>query len=147
MRQWLVLALALLMAGCTSAGGTSIATKAGGEALRVVQEHSRSFNRRDLGGMMAGVSPEVEWYSVDGENIALELRGRDALRDAMADYFKATPSFRSEIESAVVSGAYVSVCERASWQSASGPRTQTAIAVFEVRDDLIRRVWYYPAER
>ena len=147
MRHWLVLAATLLMTGCASSGGTSSAPNAGRETLRVVQQHERSFSRRDLGGMMAGVSPDIEWYSIDGESVALELRGREALRDAMADYFMATPSFRSEIEDAVVSGAYVSVLERASWQGESGPRSRTAIAVFEVRDGLIRRVWYYPAER
>ena len=46
-----------------------------------------------------------------------------------------------------VSGRYVTVRERASWTSKSGEkRSQASLAVYEIRDGLVARVWYYPAE-
>ena len=41
------------------------------------------------------------------------LRGREAVRDGMLTYFAENPSFRTEIEEATVSGAFVAVRERA----------------------------------
>ena len=65
----------------------------------------------------------------------------------MTSYFESTPSARSIIEDSMVSGRYVTVRERASWKTGSGEeRSQASVAVYEIRDGLIARVWYYPAE-
>jgi len=39
----------------------------------------------------------------------------------------------------------VTFLERASWTSQKGERTQSSVAVYEVREEKIVRVWYYPA--
>ena len=147
MKHRIMPALVLLAAGCASTGPEPVASGVGTEALDVVRQHAAAFSARDMGALLDGVAPDIEWYSIDGGDVTLELTGRAALRDAMFTYFAETPTFRSEIEGAVVSGAFVSVRERATWQTPSGPRTQTAIGVFEVRDGVIRRAWYYPAQR
>ena len=53
----------------------------------------------------------------------------------------------STLSSAAENGAFISVVETARWKRDDGQDAeQSAIAVYEVRDNLIRRVWYYPAE-
>lgn len=85
--------------------------------------------------------------SVQGTSVSVEASGKDALRQGMASYFRSIPSARSTIEDSMISGRYVVVRERASWKDKNGEeRSQAAVAVYEVRDGLVARVWYYPAE-
>jgi len=113
--------------------------------LAVVQGHADAFNRHDAEDLLSWVSPAVEWVNVQGSITSVEVRGREMLRDYMATYFEAQPTVRSEIEEAVVTGDYVAVRERASWTAPDGEeRSQASLAVYNVRDGLIQRVWYYP---
>ena len=113
--------------------------------LAVVQGQIDAFNRQNAEDMLAWVAPAVEWINVQGGTTSVEVRSREALRDYMATYFEALPTARSTIEDAVVTGEFVAVRERASWTSADGEeRSQASLAVYQVRDGLIQRVWYYP---
>jgi hypothetical protein len=69
------------------------------------------------------------------------------VRTQLTAYFRQLPSARSAIETITALGPWVSVRERASWSSASGPRSQAALSIYEVRSGVIHRVWYYPAVR
>ena len=112
--------------------------------LAVVQGHMDAFNRHDPEDLLSWVSPAVEWLNVQGGITSVEVRGREMLRSYMATYFEAQPAVRSEIEEAVVTGEFVAVRERASWTAPDGEeRSQAALAVYNVRDGLIQRVWYY----
>ena len=107
-----------------------------------------AFNRHDVEAMTAEVDPAFEWFMVDGEKVTVETRGVDALRDSMRGYFEGLPSARSKVEDVMVSGAYVTLRERASWTSKSGEqKSQSALAVYELREGKLRRAWYFPAER
>jgi hypothetical protein len=115
--------------------------------LGIVREHMEAFNRHDVEAMAARVAPDFVWFGVAGEEVTVEARGRAALADGMRSYFAALPSVRSEIEESVVSGSFVAIRERATWTDASGAqRTQASLGIYEIRDGLIQRVWYYPAE-
>ncbi len=46
---------------------------------------------------------------------------------------------------ALLTGPYVAIRERVSWTSKSGRKSQAALGIYEVRDGLVQRVWYYPA--
>ena len=61
----------------------------------------------------------------------------------MTAFFQAMPEGRSEIRALSVSGAFVSVVEEAFWQTGDDSGSQCAMAVYEVVDELIERVWYY----
>ena len=66
----------------------------------------------------------------------------------LAGYFKSLPDVRSEMFDITQTGVFVSYRERASWTAKDGkPRAQQALAVYEMRDGLIVRVWYFPAVR
>lgn len=62
----------------------------------------------------------------------------------MTSYFRSLPDVRSTIEASFENGPWVTVRERVHWTGASGPRTQASIAVYEIRDGRVRRVWYFP---
>ena len=126
--------------------GAVLAQPASPEAA--VRANLDAFNRHDVEALVATVAPDFAWFNIDGEKLLPDTRGRDALRKGMAAYFKSQPSVRSGFESLTVNGAFVSVKERASWNNKVGePRSQVALAVYEVRDGLILRVWYFPAEK
>lgn len=114
------------------------------DPLAVFYRMTVAFNAHDVEGMLACVDDDIQWFSVNGDRIDVEARGREAFRGAMEAYFTAIPGARSEIESAVVSGAFVSVRERAFW---GDDQSQVALGVFEVRHGRILRVWYYPASK
>ena len=128
------------------AAASALAQPASPEAA--VRANLAAFNRHDVEALVATVAPDFAWFNIDGEKMAPDTHGRDALRKGMAAYFKSQPSVRSGFESLTVNGAFVSVKERASWNNKAGePRSQVALAVYEVRDGLILRVWYFPAEK
>jgi hypothetical protein len=72
-----------------------------------------------------------------------EIRGTKYLEQGMTAFFQAMPEGRSEICALTVSGPFVSVVEEAFWQTADDSGSQCAMAIYEVIDDLIHRVWYY----
>lgn len=138
---------ALVLVGCAVGEGGS-ETGAISPVLEVVHEQMDAFNRHDVEAMAAQVAPDFVWLSVDGDEVVVEVRGRMALAEGMRSYFSSLPSVRSEVEAAMVSGSFVTIRERAIWADESGvERSQVALGVYEVRDGLIQRVWYYPAER
>ncbi|NOT06959.1 MAG: nuclear transport factor 2 family protein [Gemmatimonadales bacterium] len=113
-------------------------------ALAVVRAYMEAYNSHDVDGVVRMLSPDFTWLSLSGDSVTVEVRGASAVRASLVQYFRAFPSARSEIEGATVLGPWVTVRERAHWQSAAGPRSQAAISVYEVRGGLLRRVWYYP---
>lgn len=106
-----------------------------------------AFNARDIDAMLAAADDGIEWASVDGSKVTIETAGKAALRDSMRKYFAQCPSCKSSLEWTKASGSRVAARERASWTSASGPRTQTSLSIYEFRAGKIARVYYFPAER
>lgn len=110
------------------------------KALDVARQLVDAFNRHDPQAMAALVTEEFELYYVgDDGKAALALTGPAALEQEMIGYFKAQPNVASEITDQVDGEAFVSFRE----QIVGGA---SSLAVYEVRDGKIRRVWYYPAE-
>jgi hypothetical protein len=112
----------------------------------VVERYMAAYNDHDVAAMLELAHAEIQWLSIDGDELRVETEGREALGEAMRSYFESVPSTRSVIEVMMVSGSRVSVRERAEWETSSGTRSQTALSVYEVADGLIRRVWYFPSD-
>lgn len=114
---------------------------------RVVEAFLEAYNTRDLDAMLALAHDEIEWLMIDGTKVATETSGKDALRRSMTGYFASCPSCRSTMVAGPATAARIAVIETASWQAASGPRSQASLAVYEFADGLIRRVTYFPSEK
>ncbi|NGX15587.1 nuclear transport factor 2 family protein [Wenzhouxiangella sp. XN24] len=114
---------------------------------RLVEQFLAAYNAHDVDTMLMHVHPDVKWLSVDGDSVTLETAGASALGEAMREYFASVPSTRSIAHALLEAGRYVSLHERAHWEGKECPVSQSALAVYEVEDGKILRVWYYPSQR
>ena len=112
-----------------------------------VRDYVSAFNEREIDTMLGMVSDDIQWLTVTGDKIVVETQGKPQLRESMAAYFKSTPSAKSELQWVQVTASRVAALERAAWQSKSGPKSQASLCVYEFRDALISRVYYYPVEK
>ncbi|MEX0899520.1 MAG: nuclear transport factor 2 family protein [Gammaproteobacteria bacterium] len=112
-----------------------------------VRRFMAAFNAQDADAMAELVTPGVDWVTLDGSELRVEVSGRDALRTSMVDYFKSCPSCRSTLVSVSATATRVTTVETASWSTRTGERReQQAIAVYEFDGPLITRVIYFPSE-
>jgi hypothetical protein len=113
--------------------------------IQVVRAYIDAFNRHDIPAMAERVAEDFVWFNVTSDSASVEVKGRDKLRRNLGSYFEHTPTVRSEIEGIISAGNYVSFREKAMWSTFFGEKSQTAVAVYEVKNGLITRAWYYPA--
>ena len=114
---------------------------------QTVQAFVAAFNARDVDAMLALVTDDIEWLSVDGASVAVETSGKAALAESMRKYFASCPTCRSEVAIGARTTARVAAVETATWTASSGARMQRSLSIYEFADGRIRRVFYYPAER
>lgn len=137
-----ILAAALLLA---SLPAFSQQSAAGHE--QTVRSFIAAFNAHDAGAMSKFVADDVQWLSIDGSSISVETNGKAALVTAMNGYFQSCPTCRSQLAELIASRDRVSAVEVADWQGKDGPKTQRGISVYEFSGSLIKRVYYFPAEK
>lgn len=112
----------------------------------IISEHVRAFNAGDVLAMSKMHHPDIQWLSVKGNSISVEVSGREALANNMAEYFKSPTKVTGTLRDWSVNDPYVSVTETASWTAKDGTaKSQSSMTVYQLEDNLIRRVWYYPA--
>lgn len=114
---------------------------------QTVRDFMAAFNRQDSDAMSRLVTDDVQWLSIDGDAISVETDGRTALLSAMNSYFESCPTCRSRLAALIASRDRVSAIETASWQGKNGPQTQSGASVYEFSEGLIKRVYYFPAEK
>jgi len=148
MRTVFLLVLLTLPVGRTAAAGAQRATLSPRDTtpVSVVREYVAAFNAKDLDAMMRTVASELVWMSVVGDSLTDVGRGVDAFRRMIAGYWRAVPSARSELITIDATGPWVTTHERTRWDaSPAAVGGQTSLVVYEVRDGLIRRAWFYPS--
>lgn len=112
----------------------------------IITEHIRAFNVGDVAAMAKMQHPDIEWLSVSGAKISLQVSGRDALAKNMTEYFKSPTRVTGNLRDWSVNAPFISVTEVANWTAKDGTKkSQSSLTVYELQDNLIRRVWYYPA--
>jgi len=117
------------------------------EHEQAVRNFVAAFNAHDSAAMADFVAEDVQWLLIDGASIAVEANGKAALILAMNDYFQSCPTCPSHLTGIISSRDRVSALEVAKWQGKDGPKSQRAMAVYEFAGSLIRRVYYFPAEK
>ena len=111
----------------------------------VIRAQLDAFNAHSADAMAANLHESFAWFAVDSDVMTLETQGRGPFRESMTQYFRALPSARAQIEQLTVAGNYVTTVERAYWVQNGVETSQASLAVYEIRDGFIYRVWYYPA--
>ena len=112
-------------------------------AEAVVRKLYADFNTHSADALVANVAENVQWMQITGDKIAMEASGREPLRASMARYFKSTPTVQSTIESLMAAGDFVTVHERVRWRSGAAEKTQSAVAVYRIKESKVAAVWYY----
>ena len=136
-RFTLLIVLGLLLIGCDS-------TESLPPLPEAIQKQQAAFNAKDVAALGEGVTDDFVWYAVREGTTSVEVAGREALMEGMRAYFTSLPSVQSSIESFSVLQDQVAVVERVSWTAADGtPRTQAAMAVYLLRENAIKTVWYF----
>ena len=116
--------------------------------LQVAVAYVEAYNARDLDAMLALMHEDVEWLSVEGSTVTAFASGKADLASQMEGYLASPSATYSTVEDSVSDGRFVAVREVAHWTDGEGnARSQSALAVYEIVDGLVRRVWYYPATR
>jgi hypothetical protein len=145
MRTTVLFVALTVQAGCAhppttgAPGAPTPAPLAGvpGAVERVVQAQVEAYNRRDLDAFVAHFAPDTRLYAFPD---SLLYAGRDTLRAVYGALFARAAGLRAEVTHRVVQGAYV--LDREITRGLPGRGPLTGVAIYEVRDGLIRRVWF-----
>jgi len=136
-----ILAGWLFVSGCASGVGSLP-----NPDILLVERYVTAYNDRDIEDMSELMHPEIQWLSIEGENIEVFADGKEDLVRQMTDYVASPAATHSELDGGLTDGRFVAVREIANWTARSGePRQQSALVVYEIDSELIRRVWYYPS--
>jgi len=138
---------AAILAAFTGCSSASIYTQAEQDAMWVADQHMKAFSRHDIMAVNALSHPDVTWMSFDGNASVVQVNGHKGIEQYLTGYFSSVPNLRSEVQAISATGPYITIRERSSWSDPHGDHAQTSIMVFEVRDGLIHRVWFYPPTR
>jgi ketosteroid isomerase-like protein len=114
----------------------------------VLRAYLDAGNRLDADAVAALCAENFAWYNVESDKVVPEVQGRAKLRDWLLGYYRDLPSARSEFLAIEQTGPFLCVRERTTWQNKEGkPLSQQAVGVYEIRDGLIQRVWYFPSAK
>ena len=134
----LFLILILLLTGCPTQQTTVSKHK------KILMAYVQSYNGRDVPGMSELMHPDAQWLTVYGENIEIMADGKKDLTQQIKDLPTSARS-QSSIGEIIETGPYLSVIETAVWIDNDGiEQSQSALVIYEMKDDLIFKVWYYP---
>jgi putative hydrolase of HD superfamily len=111
----------------------------GKAAAATVDRQIAAYNAQDLEGFLATYADSVAVQNL-GDTVTVE--GKASLRQSTKDWFARAPQARSEVLDRMVMGPFVVDHERLTGVPDGSP--VEVIGIFEVRDSLIRRVWFVP---
>jgi hypothetical protein len=116
-----------------------------GENAETVERFIAAFNQHNVDAILELSAVDMRWMSVSGEQISIETSTHAELREAMGGYFESTPSARAEVRSISESGSFVITLEEAFWSSGGAEKSRCSVAVYELFEQKIQNVWYFPA--
>ena len=105
----------------------------------IVQQQVNAYNARDLEAFIATYSPDIKIYAHPD---TLRGSGHAEMRKTYGDLFKRVPKLHCEIVNRIVMGNFVIDQERVTGNPNGA--VINAVAIYEVRDGLIQRVWFVP---
>lgn len=117
------------------------------KAEQTVRAFTDAYNDGDLDGMMALAANDIVWLDVNGDELSIATRNADELRAAMTSFFAGDATPKSAVAILTSHGQFVTTLERAYYTVDGKETSQASFAVYELKADKIRRVWYYPAQK
>jgi hypothetical protein len=105
----------------------------------VVQRQFEAYNRHDADAFAAAFASDGEVLAL-GDTVA--TRGRTAIRNDMVEWFRKAPKVRATLLDRIVHGNYVVDHERVT--GLPDGKTIMALGIYEIKDGMIKRVWWTP---
>lgn len=103
----------------------------------VVQRQLNTYNAHDIDAFLATYAPDAKLYNHPD---SLTVDGQAKMRAIYGPLFERNPRLHCELQNRTVNGSYVIDQERF-W---NGYRSFSAVAIYQVQDGLIRKVWFLP---
>jgi ketosteroid isomerase-like protein len=111
--------------------------------LPVVQKFYDALNRHDTEAALAQIHPDIQWLTVNGDQIIGNATGHAAVRDVLSKTLGSYPNLRRTIDQSIIEGPLVSVVERSQWKGRNGELKQATLVVYHVEDGKILHAWIY----
>ena len=112
-------------------------------AESVVQAQLDAYNARDIDAFIATYADDVKLFELPDKLLS---EGTTTMRERYGKLFK-DERLHATIVNRIVMGDTVVDYERVRLTSPQGPATLEAIAIYEVRDGKITKVWFRYGER
>lgn len=106
---------------------------------QVVQKQLEYYNSHDIDGFVSTYNKDVEIYNLG--DAAPYLKGIENLRERYIKRFQ-TPGLHAEIAKRITLGNYVVDHENVTVMDGEKEVKSNVIATYEVKDDLIIKVWF-----
>lgn len=110
------------------------------ENEKILRDYFEAYNQHQIEHVLELVSNDIRVYSVTSDTITVDIEGEVNLRNWLTNYFRDLPNVSSEISQINEIGNRISFTETARW---GDNRAQSALAVYEIRNEKIDRIWYY----
>jgi hypothetical protein len=107
-------------------------------SVAAAQRQLEAYNARDVEAFVAAYAPDVEVFELPAGTRT--LAGREELHARYATLFAASPALHCRLLTRIAHGAFVVDHEEVT--GVRGGATVFAVAIYEVREGLIRRVWF-----
>ncbi len=110
----------------------------------LVQRQLDAYNAHDLEAFIATYSPEIEIFDISNANTA-QMTGLEGMRAVYGEMFSTMPNLRCDLGNRIADGAFV-VDHEICAMGEPGDPPERAIAIYQVENNLIRRVWFATVE-
>lgn len=135
---------ALCLTACASRPAMQGAATAPTPAAALVQRQLEAYNAHDLEAFLATYSPDIEIFDIT-DAASPQMTGLEGMRAVYGEMFATMPNLRCDLGNRIADGAFV-VDHEICAMSEPGDPPERAIAIYQVEDNLIRRVWFAPVE-
>lgn len=144
--KYLLAASVIMLAGCANPIDKNPSDQVELIPKIVISAHMEAFNKGDIAQMSKMQHQNIEWLNVENSVLKTEVSGRAALAKNMETYFQSPSRVKGTLTNWNLNGDFISVTETANWTNVEGEAmSQSALTVYQMEDNLIRRVWYFPA--
>lgn len=112
----------------------------------IISAYSNAYNEKDITTMRALMHKDIEWLGVTGNDIEVHVSGKETLAKEMESWFENPKLPKGAHRDWSINGNMVAVTETAYWTTDDGEeKSQSALTVYELKNDLVRRVYYFEA--
>jgi hypothetical protein len=111
-----------------------------------VKAYVAAYNQRDLNQMLKATHEDIAWMSVYDHKVAVETNNQKALKAALEQHFSRSNQSVSSLSGVASYGNFVSAIEKVSSVKNGKPRSACSLSVYQFDGELIKGVWYYPAQ-